>query len=200
MKTTIALCMCLFVSPVFAKRLAPVSPEGSGWHNGKPNYNFIGFRSDIGVPDGLGFSLAYRFVKFWQMEIGGTTTLVGAGVRVGTTMFLPYYISPLINVEYGHQWVGDANKLVTLFGAPDPKVSLLSNIEYDYVNLHGGLQFGNPNWAMIFIHIGYSYVWGNTNGLQKFIQERASRETVTANEATAKIWAPSIKAGIQLYF
>jgi len=210
-KFVLALCM-LVSAPAFA-----LNPTGTGWETKcvlksdksgathylckkKPTFNFIGLRIDAGAPDLLGASLVGRPLKFAQLELGGTTSLVGGGIRVGASVFLPWYISPSAHVEYGHQWAGDVNKLVVMFGGSDPKISLLKNVEYDYVNLHGGLGFGHPNWFMFRIQAGYSYVWGSTNGLQVYLQEKANRPNLTISEANAKVWTPSAKIVFQLYF
>lgn len=210
-KILFALLMLCVSTPVWA-----LNPTGTGWKtvcndrvkNGKtvttcktkPDFNFVGLRLDAGAPDGFGASLVGRPLKFAQLELGGTTTVVGGGVRVGMSVFLPWYISPSAHVEYGHQWAGDVNKLIVMFGGSDPKVSLLNHVEYDYVNLHGGLGFGHPNWFMFRIQGGYSYVWGNTNGLQAYLQDKTNQSNLMISEANAKMWVPSGKLVFQFYF
>lgn len=190
----VAIALC-FASTAMAREVV-----GIGWKNGKPNFNYIGFKVDAGVPDGLGFSAVGRPLRFMQFELGGTTTLVGVGARAGTTIFLPWYVSPSATFEYGHQWAGNLNNLVVMFGGSNPNNSLLNHVEYDYLNLQGGLGFGHPQWFMFRIQAGYSYIWGNTSGLQSFIQQKTSRPTLEANEAVAKVWSPSGKLVFQAYF
>lgn len=219
-KILFGLMLLCFASPAFAKQ--PVT--GSGWETvctqkvtvkriGKyktstygvvckkqPTFNVIGLRLDAGVPDLLGASLIGRPLRFLQVEAGGTTTLVGGGVRVGASIFLPWYVSPSAHFEYGHQWAGNVNKLVTMFGGSDPKISVLNSVEYDYLNFHGGLGFGHPNWFMFRILAGYSYIWGSTNGLQAYVQARTNQPNLTLSEATAHVWTPSAKLLFDLYF
>lgn len=166
----------------------------------EPTFNVIGLKLDAGVPDVLGASLIGRPLRFAQVELGGTSTLVGGGVRVGTSIFLPYYVSPGAHFEYGHQWAGNVNNLVTMFGGSNPNVSLLNHVEYDYINLHGSLGFGHPNWFMFRIYAGMSYIWGQTNGLQAYVQSRAAQPNLTLAEASAKIWTPSAKLSFEIYF
>lgn len=194
-----------------------LNPYGTGWVNTtcpvrlkdgvvimkpckKPTFHYLGLRLDAGAPDGLGASLVGRPLKFAQVELGGTTTLVGGGVRVGTSIFLPWYVSPSAHFEYGHQWAGDVNKLAVMFGSSDPKQPLLNHVEYDYINLHGGLGFGHPNHFMFRIQAGYSYIWGNTNGLQTYLQVRTNQALLTTSEANVKAWTPSGKFTFQIYF
>lgn len=165
-----------------------------------PTFNVLGVKLDAGVPDALGASLIGRPLRSAQVELGGTTTLVGGGVRVGTSIFLPYYVSPGAHFEYGHQWAGNLNKLVTMFGGSDPNVSVLNHVEYDYINLHGSLGFGHPNWFMFRLYAGMSYIWGQTNGLQAYVQRRANEPNLVLAEATAKVWAPSAKLSFEIYF
>ena len=218
-KLLFALAILCISSPAWA-----LNPTGTGWittrcqteigseiQNGyvvkayryrpckKPTFNYIGLRLDAGAPDLLGVSLVGRPLKFAQIELGGTTTLVGGGIRVGLSVFLPWYVSPGINIEYGHQWAGNMNRLIAMFG-DDPRISLLNHIEYDYTNLHGSLGFGHPNWFMFRIQAGYSYIWGSTSGLQAYLQNKTNQPLLTVTEANAKIWTPSAKVVFQLYF
>lgn len=181
------------------KNVVPLGTPGAKCKTA-PTFNYIGLRLDVGAPDLLGASLVGRPLKFAQVELGGTTSLVGGGIRTGVSIFLPWYISPGVNVEYGHQWAGNINKLVTMFGGSDPKISLLNNVEYDYMNLHGTLGFGHPNWFMFKVHAGYSYIWGNTNGLQVYLQNKTNEPNLTVAEASAKVWSPSAKIDFQIYF
>ncbi len=198
-KIVAALFVLCLSSSAFAK-LGPVKATGTGWKNGKVDYNYLGIKLDAGVPDGLGASLTGRPLKFLQVELGGTTTLTGGGIRGGATIFLPYYVSPSLTVEGGHQWGGDFNKLITMFGGSDPKNCLLRDVQYDYMNLHGGLGFGHPNWFMFRINAGYSYIVATSNGFQSFIQAQAKDGDLRTSEATAKVWTPSAKVTFQLYF
>lgn len=166
----------------------------------EPTFNVFGFKLDAGVPDALGASFVGRPLKFAQAELGGTTTLVGGGIRAGASVFLPWYVSPSAHFEYGHQWAGNFNKLAVMFGAPNPNLSVLNHLEYDYINLHGGIGFGNPNWFMFRILAGYSYIWGATNGLQAYLQNKTSQPFLTASEAQVKAWTPSGKIVLQFYY
>lgn len=207
------LALCISV-PAYA-----LNPTGTGWETecrlGKTvvpatfpgakckkvfKYTFIGLKVDAGAPQGLGFSIVGRPLKFAQLEFGGTTTLVGGGIRTGLAVFLPYYISPGALIEYGHQWAGDLNKLAVMFGGSDPKISLLQHVEYDYVNLYGTLGFGSPKWFMFKINVGYTYLWASTNGLQAYLQTKTNQPCLTISEASAKVWAPSGNIAFQVYF
>jgi hypothetical protein len=213
-KLVFALLSLCISSPAWA-----LNPTGTGWETvckvaGKavplgtpgakckkqPKFTVIGLKIDAGAPEGLGFSLVGRPLKFAQLELGGTTTLVGGGIRTGLSVFLPWYISPGATFEYGHQWAGDINKLVVMFGGSDPKISLLNHVEYDYVNLYGTLGFGHPNWFMFRINAGYTYLWANTNGLQTYLQTKTNQPNLTISEASAKVWAPTANVTFQIYF
>lgn len=183
----------------FAGKVVPLGTPGAKCKKA-PKFTVIGMKIDAGAPQGLGFSLVGRPLKFAQIELGGTTTLVGGGIRTGIGVFLPWYISPGATIEYGHQWAGDLNKLAVMFGGSDPKISLLNHVEYDYVNLYGTLGFGHPNWFMFKLSAGYTYLWANTTGLQSYLQEKTNQPCLTVSEAHAKVWAPSGNVTLQFYF
>jgi hypothetical protein len=197
MKNLIVALSLLICSISYAIK---VTPKGTGWIGGVPRMNYIGLRIDAGVPDGLGFSLSFRPFKFLQFDLGGTTTLVGGGIRGGATLALFYWVSPTLTVEGGRQWGGDLNKLVTMFGGSDPKIDLIKNVQYDYLNLHGGLAFGHPNWFMFYIRAGYSFLAMQTSGFQSFIQKESNDTSITTKELNINAWIPTAKLGFQIWF
>ena len=165
----------------------------------KPSLGDFGLRVDAGVPDGLGFSLAYRPFRFVQGELGYTSTLVGGGIRGGATVYVPWYVSPSFTFEGGHQWAGNINELVAKFGGSSNE-SILRDVQYNYLNLHGGLSFGSARWFLIGIHAGMSYITGQTNGFQAFLQEKSKDNSLTVKEVNANLWVPSAKIVAQFYF
>lgn len=164
------------------------------------DYHLLGLKTDVGVPDGIGISATIRPLKYLQGELGGTYTLVGGGIRVGATVFVPYYVSPSFTLEYGYNWFGDMNDLVVKLGGSNPNNSLLRDIQYGYVNFQPGLSFGHPNWFLFGIHAGMSYITGTTHGLQAFVQEKNKDSSLTLQEVSAGIWIPTAKIVFQFYF
>ena len=171
----------------------------------KPSLGDFGLRADIGVPDGLGFSLVYRPshgifpTQFVQVELGYTSTIVGGGIRGGATVYVPWCVSPSFTFEGGHQWAGNINELIVKFGGSSNE-SILRDVQYNYLNLHGGLSFGSARWFLIGIHAGMSYITGQTNGFQVFLQEKSKDNSLTVKEVNASMWVPSAKLVLQFYF
>jgi hypothetical protein len=163
------------------------------------NHTIVGLKLDAGGPDGLGASLLLRPLSFLRLEAGGTTDLAAPGVRAGFAISVPWYVSPALCVEAGHQWPGDLNKVAARFSGSDPRIGLLQRFSYSYANLHAGLELGNPNWFMFTLHAGYSYFVTRTSGLQAFIAEQDPALRV-AGEATLRAWVPSAKVGLLVYF
>ncbi len=161
----------------------------------------MGLKLDIGAPDGIGVSLIARPLKFLDFDLGGTTTISGGGIRGGLTLYAPWVLSPTLSIDGGHQWGGDFNRVPTiLFGTPDPGVSLLRNVQYDYLNVRAGFGLGHHNWFYIRLMIGYSYVVYQTNGLNEFVQQTAQDTSILVKEATIKAWTPSASMVIVFHF
>lgn len=163
------------------------------------DHTIVGLKLDAGGPDGLGAALLLRPASFLRFEAGGTTDLAAPGVRAGVAISVPWYVSPALCVEAGHQWPGDLNKVVARFSGSDPRVALLRRFSYSYANLHGGLELGNPNWFMFTLHGGYSYFVTRTSGLGAYVAEKDPALRV-AGEATLHAWVPSAKVGVLFYF
>jgi hypothetical protein len=166
----------------------------------KPNYNYLGFNLSLGAPEALGVSLVGRPLKFLQLELGGSTTLVGGGVKAGVMVFLPWYLSPSVEIEGGRQWGGNFNNLAVMLGFKNPEISLLNDVQYNWVSFLGGLGFGHPNWFYFRLSAGYSYITANTIGLQDFVRKESKNSNVMVKEAGVNAWIPTAKVALQFYF
>lgn len=162
------------------------------------DHTVIGLKLDGGGPDGLGASLLLRPASFLRFEAGGTTDLAAPGARLGITLSVPWYVSPALSVEAGHQWPGDLNKVIARFSGSDPGVALLQRFSYSYANLHGGLELGNPDWFMLTVHAGYSYFVTQTSGLSATLSQHDATLHSTG-EANLRAWVPSAKVGLLFY-
>jgi hypothetical protein len=162
-------------------------------------HTIVGLKLDAGGPDGLGASVLLRPASFLRFEVGGTTDLAAPGVRAGIAISVPWYVSPALCVEAGHQWPGDLNKVVASISGSDPRLALLKRFSYSYANLHAGLELGNPNWLMLTFHAGYSYFVTRTSGLADYVAQQDPALRV-AGEATIRAWVPSAKVGLLFYF
>jgi hypothetical protein len=163
------------------------------------DYNKLGVQLNAGVPDGIGADLVFKPLRFLRFTGGGTTDLVAGGVRGGVTVFVPFYVSPSATIEGGYQFSGNFNRLVGMFGS-DPKNPLLNSVSYGYVNFHGGLEFGHPNWFMFGIRAGYSYLGTETSGLQAYIDQNSKGANLKVKEVSVGAWIPSAKINFLVMF
>jgi hypothetical protein len=161
-------------------------------------HTVLGLKLDGGVPDGAGLSLLVRPLSFLRFEAGATTDLAAPGARGGITVSVPWYISPSLTAEAGHQFPGDMNGVIARFSGTNPALSVLRRFSYSYANLHAGLEFGNPNRVMFTIHAGYSYFVSTTDGLSATLNKENSQLS-SQGEATVRVWAPSAKVGLLFY-
>lgn len=191
----ILICSSVSYGKYLEKRVG-----GTGYINGKPVYNVFGLKLDLSIPSGLGASFTARPLKFFQIELGGTTTLVGGGVRAGFMVFVPWHVSPAIHVEGGKSWSGNLNDLVVLFGGQNPNILLLNDVQYEYVNFLGSIGVGHKNWFMVRLETGYTYIAARTAGLQNFIQNITQNDHILTKEATIKLWVPTASFSLQFYF
>jgi hypothetical protein len=157
----------------------------------------FGLSLDGGAPDGVGGALLVRPLSFLRFEGGVTTNLSAPGVRGGVVLSVPWYVSPALAVEAGYQWPGDANKTIALF-RPNPNNALLRHLSYGYFNLHAGLELGHPDWVMLTLHAGYSYLITRTSGLADFVAQQDPTLHV-GGETTLHVWTPSAKVGLIFY-
>jgi hypothetical protein len=163
------------------------------------DYNKLGMQLNVGAPDGAGVDAVIRPLKFLRFNVGGTTDIASGGVRAGVTVAPFYYISPSATIEGGYQFPGNFNRVVAMF-ASDPKNPLLNSVGYGYVNFHGGLEFGHPNWFMFGIRAGYSYIGTQTSGLQTYINQNSKGVDLKVQEVGVGVWTPSAKINFLVWF
>ena len=171
-----------------------VSLAGAAWAG---DDRVLGLQLAGGAPSGAEATLLVRPLSFLRFEAGATTDLIAPGVHGGITLAVPWYVSPVLNLEAGHQWGGDANKLVQLAGVSASSNALLRNVSYSYASAHAGLELGFPNHFMLFVHAGYSVVRSTTSGLGAFLASQSGSVSLTASrEGTVQLIAPSAKVGL----
>jgi hypothetical protein len=167
-----------------------------------PNPLKFGVLVDIGAPDGIGASGVVRPLPWVRAHLGLTTNTISLGVRGGVSLLpLQTFVSPALNLDAGHYFGGDYNKLIERFGgSPDSGTSLIRDVSYDYLNVSLGVNIGpQESWA-IFLNLGYSY-WGfSVDDFQQFLQESGNDPDITATPLKLRFTSPSLKLGFLYYF
>ena len=157
----------------------------------------LGLSFAAGAPNGAEATVMVRPLSFLRLEGGITTDVVAPGFHAGVTLAVPWYISPVLSVEVGHQYGGDWNKLVQIAGISASSNALLQNVSYSYGSAHAGLELGFPNHFMLFVHAGYSVIRSETSGLPAYFSSTKNDLGLFATqEGRMQVIAPSAKAGL----
>ena len=61
----------------------------------------LGLQLAAGAPDGAEATLLFRPLSFLRFEAGATTDLIAPGAHLGITLAVPWYLSPILNLEAG---------------------------------------------------------------------------------------------------
>lgn len=168
-----------------------------------------GIMLDGGIPDGAGAAAIFRPMSWLRLSAGATYNFVAFGVRGGVSV-VPFYFpfSPSLNVEVGHTFGGDATPiLATAFQGTGITVDspLLRQVDYDYANATLGFEFGLPKTFTIFLRLGISYIMSTLHNFEQVVQESAGQPgmpdtTITAQDPTLILTAPSLKLGLIVFF
>jgi len=163
-----------------------------------------------GIPDGVGASAIFRPMTWLRLSAGGAYNFVAFGFRGGVSV-VPLYMpfSPSLNVDVGHFLGGDATPILqtafqgTGYAVPDSPV--LKQVAYDYADATLGLEFGLPKTFTIFLRLGVAYIRSTLHGFEQLVQEAAGQPgapdtTITAQDPTITLTAPSLKLGLIVYF
>ncbi|HYV47550.1 MAG TPA: hypothetical protein VFA20_21970 [Myxococcaceae bacterium] len=170
-----------------------------------------GIMLEGGIPDGVGASAIFRPMTWLRLSAGGAYNFVAFGFRGGVSV-APFYFpfTPSLNLDVGHFLGGDATPiLATAFqgtGYDVPNSALLKQVAYDYADATLGLEFGIPKTFTIFLRLGVSYLRTTLHGFQELVQQSAAGAnnppdtSITAQDPTITLTAPSIKLGVIVYF
>jgi hypothetical protein len=156
----------------------------------------FGVMVDAGVPDGATGSLVLGLTRSLGLHVGGGHNLVSPGVRVGAT-FTPFdsWITPVVAVDYGRYFEGNANGLAQkVMGDPEYSSPLLERVGYDYANAHVGLELGGPR-GKLYLRGGMSRVTGELHG----VNEAAGEGATLAEDPAIEVWSVSAKIGFIYY-
>jgi hypothetical protein len=118
----------------------------------------LGVQLDVGLPDGLGASLAYMPAASLRLHLGGVNNGLGSGFRGGAVLlaFPSLAWRPLLGVE-GGSIVGGPGAWLPEF-VPDPIVrAVLSGASVTFVNTQLGFELGSRHVALV-VRAGMSWV------------------------------------------
>lgn len=159
-----------------------------------------GLMVDVGAPDGIGASAVVKPFSGLRLHAGATTNTVSFGVRGGASLLpLSTFVAPSLNLDVGHYFGGDYNKLLERFGgSPDSGSTLIRDVAYNYASATLGLNVGPAHSWTLFLNLGLSYWAFSVNDMQEFLQE--SDPDVTSTPLQVRFTSPSFKLGFIYYF
>jgi hypothetical protein len=172
----------------------------------KDRMPIFGMMADVGVPDGLIGSLVVRPWDWLRLSGGGGTNTISRGWRAGLTL-LPFTAGPSASFEYGRYSEGDANPLAKKFvGSSFDGSPLLTQVGYEYMNAHLGLDFGSRR-VVFFVHGGLTMVRSRIRNVEAAVRDSTGKTTGTtgATEVTVgedpkvKAIGSSVKLGLIVY-
>lgn len=163
----------------------------------------LGATLDMGLPDGLMLGVAVRPLSWLRLQASGGTNAISPGVRTGVSLRLPQRVSPSLSIDVGKYFEGNANGVLrTVGGSGYRDSSTASKIGYEFVNLRGGIEFGNVS-ATFFVHGGVSYVRSRLHHTNDLVSGAIGTESATsisvADDTPVRAWVPSVKFGLLLY-
>jgi hypothetical protein len=154
-------------------------------------HRWVGMQFDLGVPDGAALGVVVRpYVNWARLNLSGTYNGMAPGIRGGVTLDpIKFPVAPTLTFEGGHAFDGS----VPGTGTSLPK------FDYDYANLHLGLEFGNRDRWRFFLQGGPSWLHVNTNDFQSVVG--SSDASLRIGNPTANVSViPTAKLGFALYF
>lgn len=159
----------------------------------------FGLAMDAGIPDGAGVSAVVRPLEWLRFHAGATSNYFGTGVRGGVSL-VPFYfgVTPALTVEGGHYFNADLSTVVEAAGIPFGS-SLLSDVTYDYVNGHLGVEVGSPRRFVFYLRAGLSALQIQLHSFEEGLRSATQDDTIDAQAAKLSVVTPSAKLGFIVY-
>jgi hypothetical protein len=170
--------------------------------NPSPDKFGLGVMLDAGAPDGVGVSVVVRPVHWLRINGGPTTNTLSLGVRGGISLIpLSTFISPSINLEVGHYFNTNYNKLVDrLGGIPLQTTVPIEDVGFNYGGAGLGLEIGKPERFSVYLHVGLTHGSTVIQDAEKLLQNVTNDPDITAKPLNLRFTTPSLKLGFLLYF
>jgi hypothetical protein len=151
-------------------------------------HKWIGVQADVGAPDGVALGVVVRPVNWLRLTVAGTHNVMAPGIRGGFTLDpINFPIAPTLTLEGGHAFEGKV-----------PGANSLPSFDYDYVNLHLGLEFGRRNRWRFFLQGGPSWIHASTFDFQSVVD---ANPALRIGNPSANVSAvPTGKLGFTVYF
>ena len=183
-------------APVAAPSAVPAQAPARG-----RTHHVLGLSLDAGVPDGASATLLYRPWKYVRFGGGMLYNYVGYGV-LGSVSVLPYFpVAPSLTLEAGHYFDANAASRISQFTHVDDNLKpLLQRVGYTFVNAQLGLEFGHPNWFVLFVRGGLSRVWLSSSDAAKVVVTTSDGTRVTFADPSARLGIPTAKLGLMFFF
>ncbi|MBN1206808.1 MAG: autotransporter outer membrane beta-barrel domain-containing protein [Myxococcaceae bacterium] len=172
------------------------APSGSSHKLG------LGVMLDVGAPDGVGVSAVLRPLQWLRINAGLTTNTLSLGLRGGLSLVpLSSFISPSLNVDFGHYLDAKYNDLVDRLGNLPLQTDLpVENVGFNYLGASLGLEIGKPERFSFFLRVGLAHGSMTINEAEALLRDVTGDPDITAQPLTFRFTTPSVKLGFLLYF
>jgi hypothetical protein len=162
----------------------------------------LGVMLDVGAPDGVGISAVVRPVRWLRINAGVTTNTLSLGVRGGISLVpLTAFITPSINLDVGHYFDANYNKLVKRVGGIPLQTSVpINDVGFNYGGANLGLEFGKPDLFTVSLRVGLARGSLVIDEAQQLLQDVTGDPDITATPLHFRFTTPSVKLGFLLYF
>jgi hypothetical protein len=155
------------------------------------DYFKVGMNIDLSMPSGAAIGLDARLphVPWFKLGLSATATLA-PGIR-GNVLIDPinFPIAPVANIDIGHQ-----------FGFTVPTVNNSPTVNFDYIDLQGGLGIGSRDGFRLLLMVGMTHMDVAINNFQGVVSSNAVGQNLTVADPSVTGWVPSAKLGCYWLF
>jgi hypothetical protein len=176
---------------------SPAAPVGAPARSrAGEGFGPFGLRFGVGVPDGLVAAFTYRPDRRVRLSAGPAWNWIAWGLQGGATVApFTWAVTPTLGVDYGHYFSADLSR----FQSDSAEMEqLLSDVRYDYVSVHLGLETGSQRSFAWYLRGGLSWVWAR--GGDEVRSTGTDGTVTTLRDAKVNLSIPTVSTGITVWF
>jgi hypothetical protein len=167
-------------------------------------YPRFGIRLGVGFPEAATAAFVFRPIPLVRLSAGPAWNYYGWGMQAGVGITpIRWYISPVLEVSYGHFFPANLSKLYTpKAGDNFSPGTLLEKVNYDYFNGQLSFEFGSPRGFTFALGVGLCYFWTNLHGTATSLPDAGATQpaTVSMTNPSVRMVLPSLRLGMLYYF
>lgn len=162
-----------------------------------PSPGRLGAAVTLGVPAGLGVTLAARPFHWLQLGAGVEHNSLAPGVHAEAILSpFRWRVRPTLGLLAGRGFHADASRFSSRLGIASRDASLLRGVDYTWAAVELGAEVGPPRGLGAFARAGVGMAWGRIPHFEERLQASNPSLSARASDPRLRLTFPALTVGL----